>query len=209
MNKKSRQFSVVIHNVRPDASPQAVEYCQKNTRQFVQAVEAYPKPPGHHLHLFLQYPNQRSKRSVLKEFEKWKPAVLDPAPVIKYDDNGIPLTPGRVQIDQMRGRFSHCHAYLNGETKFKPTGDVAFNYETACYRQAHYNVPDSDRKPKPGWPYSGQPSFTKRVPGCANCRYPGCLQCLGQCCQGCRECDEKKISGEDIKNGVEKDSETS
>jgi hypothetical protein len=79
MNKKSRQYSVVIHNVRPDASTQAVEYCQKNSRQFVQAVEAYPKPPGHHLHLFLQYPNQRSKKSVLKEFEKWKSAVLDPA----------------------------------------------------------------------------------------------------------------------------------
>lgn len=171
MNKKSRQFSVVIHNVRPDASPQAVEYCQKNTRQFVQAVEAYPKPPGHHLHLFLQYPNQRSKKSVLKEFEKWKPAVLDPAPVIKYDDKGNPLSPGRVQIDQMRGRFSHCHAYLNGETKFKPTGDVAFNYETKCY----YPVTTHGGK------------YTV-------CRWCNQQTCLGQCCQGCRRCQKRIMS---------------
>lgn len=177
MNKKSRQYSVVIHNVRPDASTQAVEYCQKNSRQFVQAVEAYPKPPGHHLHMFLQYPNQRSKKSVLKEFEKWKPAVLDPAPVIKYDDNGIPLTPGRVQIDEMRGRFSHCHAYLNGETKFKPTGDVAFKYETACYSSSIYNELPPHPRP-PNWRY-----IKKRK--CNRCQKE---DCLGQCCLGCYLC---------------------
>lgn len=166
MDKKYRQYSIVIHNVRKDCLPQAVEYCKKNTSQNVQAVEAYPSPPGYHLHMFVQYPNQRRKRAVLKELEKWKSAVLDPAPVVKYDDKGNALTPGRVQLDPMRGRFHHCEAYLRGETKEKPTGDVVSHVQTSCYYHATMNTKEG-----------------KKITVCWKCYSP---DCLGQCCLGCQ-----------------------
>lgn len=200
---KHRQFSIVFHNVQEEKSQAIVrQYCAK-AKEYVMSCEPYPEEAGFHLHLFIQFENQRSFFSVLKELENLKKKFLAPKPPGQQGDWG------RVQLDPMRGRFDQAHAYLQGQTKDKPLGEVLFGKVKPCWRRKRYTKRIGDK--------NHMESF------CGRC---GSAKCLG-CCPGCIICDEnlrrqdvinywnemceilgwpeKKISGEVI-NGVEKKS---
>ena len=49
------------------------------------SCEPYPEGEGFHLHLFIQYPNQRSFFSVLKELEQMKKKFVAPKPQDKKE----------------------------------------------------------------------------------------------------------------------------
>lgn len=163
---KHRQFSIVFHNVDQEkAQDKLSEYVAK-AKEYVMSVEPYPESDGHHAHLFIQFTNQRSFFSVLKELEQLKKKFVLPRP------EGCKTDWGRVQLDPMRGRFDQCRAYLNGETKDKPTGEVMSGVEKKCCTRHRYTKRIGDKK--------NMERF------CGKC---GSTKCLG-CCPGCIVCDE-------------------
>lgn len=159
---KFRQYSIVIHNVENEKSQAKIkEYAQKNAKEYVMSVEPYPQGNGFHLHLYVQYQNQRGFKSVLKEIEKLSKDFITPKPP------GEDRSWGRVQLDVMRGRFSQATAYLQGETKDKPTGEVLSGELKPCRRRIR----------KTGTTYEEV---------CGICWSNLCMGC----CQGCIICDE-------------------
>jgi len=204
---KYRQFCIVIHNVKENIQHIVEQHNVQKTKEMLMSVEPNPKGDGFHLHLFIQYPNQRSFKSVLNEYNKLAKRLTMPKPI------GEERAWGRVQVDVMRGRFDQANAYLQGDTKDKPTGEVISIKKKPCWRQMRYTKKIGDRK--------NMEEF------CRRCKLSSCPGC----CPGCRICDEdvklqedcewwnkmmewagmpeKKISVEDIKNGVQKNCETS
>ena len=158
-----RQYSIVVHNVDNEKTQGIVEnYVRKNAKEYVMSVEAYPQGNGFHLHLFLQYPNQRHFKKVLKEVEALAKEFITPRP------EGETRGWGRVQLDVMRGRFSQADEYLQGFTKDKPTGEVLKGEQKPCRRRI--------RKPGKG-----------QYEECCGICWSNI--CMG-CCQGCIICDE-------------------
>jgi hypothetical protein len=117
MPSKHRQYTIVIHNVN-EKSQDIVKKYASQAKEYVMSIEPYPQGNGSHLHLFIQYPNPRSFKSVLNELERFKKRIVVPRPADESRDWG------RIQLDVMRGRFSQANAYLQGETKDKPIGEV-------------------------------------------------------------------------------------
>lgn len=161
---KHRQFSIVFHNVLQEKSQEVIRQYVAKAKEYVMSCEPYPQGEGYHLHLFIQYPNQRSFFSVLKELEQIKKKFVAPRPEGQEGDWG------RVQLDPMRGRFDQAEAYLQGATKDKPLGEVLGGKTKKCCERRRY---------------------IKRIGGpterfCGKC---GSAECLG-CCPGCIVCDE-------------------
>lgn len=167
LKMKHRQFSVVVHNVDEEKTQAIIrDYVSKKAKEYVMSVEPYPQGDGHHLHLFIQYKNQRSFTAVLNELEKLRDRFIVPRP------EGEERAWGRVQLDPMRGRFNQCEAYLNGETKAKPIGDVLRGRVKPCFRRHRFTARIGD--------YKNIEEF------CYRC---GSNVCWG-CCPGCVFCDE-------------------
>ena len=110
---KCRKFSIVVHNV----NHQEEDYWAKvanslKASQVVISIEEYPNSPGHyHLHVFVEFINPRSYQSLLNLFESFKNGHILPAP----DQS---KTPGRIQVDPMKGSFQEATAYLTeGQSK--------------------------------------------------------------------------------------------
>lgn len=162
---KNRQYSIVIHNVEEKCQAIAEAYAKKNCTEFVLSVEPYPQDKGFHLHLFLQFPNQRHFKAVLKDLEKFKKTIITPKPPGEERDWG------RVQVDVMRGRFSQADDYLAGLTKDKPTGEVLKGETKLCFRRHRY--------------------VNKNCKGTIEecCGICWSNLCQG-CCKGCEICDE-------------------
>jgi hypothetical protein len=163
---KHRQYSIVFHNVQEEKSQETIRQYVAKAKEYVMSCEPYPEGEGFHLHLFIQYPNQRSFFSVLKELENIKKKFLAPKPPGQQGDWG------RVQLDPMRGRFDQANAYLQGQTKDKPTGEVQAGKVKPCCDRKRYTKQIGDKK------------NTERF--CGKC---GSTKCLG-CCPGCIVCDE-------------------
>lgn len=161
---KTRQYSCVIHNVAENCQAKAEEYAKKNTTEYVLSVEPYPQGGGFHLHLFLQYPNQRHFKAVLKDLEKFKKSIITTKPAGEERDWG------RVQVDVMRGRFSQADDYLAGLTKDKPTGEVLKGERKPCFRRHRYINQKS-----------------KTIEECCGICWSNLCQ---GCCKGCEVCDE-------------------
>ncbi len=167
---KFRQYSIVIHNVCPEKTQAIVEKYVENAQEFAMSVEPYPQGNGSHLHLFVQYKNRRSFKSVLKELELLKNKFIVPRPQDEVRDWG------RVQLDVMKGRFSQAEAYLQGETKDKPTGEVLTGRVKPCYRRFRWKkLRDVGTKIERG----------KLEEFCQLCSSSACRGC----CQGCMCCD--------------------
>ena len=203
---KYRQFSIVIHNVKENIQAIVEKHNAQKVKEMLMSVEPNPQGDGSHLHLFIQYPNQRSFKSVLNEYTKLAKRLTTPKP------EGEERAWGRVQVDVMRGRMDQAHAYLRGDTKDKPTGEIISIKKKPCWRRMRYTKRIGDTK--------NMEEF------CGRCRSASCPGC----CPGCTICDEdiklqedinfynmmvewsgnpeKKISVEDIKNGVQKNCET-
>jgi len=169
--KKFRQYSIVVHNVCPEKTQPIVSKYVENAQEFTMSVEPYPQGNGSHLHLFVQYKNQRSFKSVLRELEVLKTKFVVPAPPGETRDWG------RVQLDVMKGRFSQAEAYLQGETKDKPTGEVLTGRVMPCRRRFRWKkMSDIGTKIERG----------KLEECCGLCWSNLCRGC----CQGCMFCDE-------------------
>jgi len=170
---KYRQFCIVIHNVKENVKSIIEEHNVSKTKEMLMSVEPYPQGDGFHLHLFVQYPNQRSFKSVLNEYNKLAKRLTTPKP------KGEERAWGRVQVDIMRGRFDQANAYLQGDTKDKPTGEVKHIIKKPCWRRMRYTKKIGDLK--------NTEEFCGR---CHSASCPGC-------CPGCQICDEKIKSQED------------
>jgi len=110
---KCRKFSIVIHNVNIQDEPYWANVTKTlQASQVVISIEEYPNSPGHHhLHIFVEFVHARSFQSLLKLFENFKIGHILPAP----DES---KTPGRIQIDPMKGSFKEATAYLTeGQSK--------------------------------------------------------------------------------------------
>lgn len=163
---KYRQFTIVIHNVRSEIQDEVKEYAQK-AKEYVMSVEPYPESDGYHLHLFIQYPNTRSFKSVLTEIQRFAKSVTTERPAGEDRDWG------RVQVDVMRGKFQQAHDYLKGVTKDKPTGEVVSGKSKSCHRR---------------WRWTGCVGNSSLEEICSICWdvCPGC-------CPGCLMCDQWMI----------------
>ena len=80
---------VVVVVVYLDTKTQAIvsKYVE-NAQEFTMSVEPYPQGDGSHLHLFIQYKNQRSFKSVLRELEMLKSKFVVPKPQDEVRDWG-------------------------------------------------------------------------------------------------------------------------
>lgn len=81
-------------------------------------VEAVVGDDGYPLAQFLQFPNQQHFKAVLTELENLKKKVITPPKL-----PGEQRDSGRVQVDQLRDRFSQEDDYLAGLTSGIPTGE--------------------------------------------------------------------------------------
>jgi hypothetical protein len=163
---KHRQYSIVFHNVDKQKCQDTLKQYVAKAKEYVMSVEPYPQGEGFHCHLFIQYGNQRSFFSVLKELEILKKKIICPKPENVQGDWG------RVQLDPMRGRFSQANAYLQGETKDKPIGEVLSGVVKPCFRRHRFTGTIGD--------YKQIEEF------CVRCHSSTCWGC----CPGCRWCDE-------------------
>lgn len=175
LKKKLRQFCVTIHNCRKDIEDIVKEKYEVLVKEMLMSVEPYPEQEGYHLHLFLQFPNQRYGCSVLAELEKLSKKIQAPRPVDCKGDWG------RVHIEEMRGRFDQAEDYLLGMTKDKPTGTVMSFKKKPCWRRMRYTKTIGDKK--------NMEEF------CGRCGSAGCPGC----CPGCRICDDNVRRQEDQK----------
>lgn len=110
---KFRSYCIVIHNVRPDCKPTVVQHVSGAKRSAV-ALEPYKNQSGFHIHIQIQYVNQRHFNAVLDEFNNLSKKICEIKP--EGEDRGW----GRVQVDQMRGTFEQATAYLVDPRKSKP-----------------------------------------------------------------------------------------
>lgn len=119
-SNKYRKYSIVIHNVNKHSNDIVRQYASIS-KEYIMSIEPYPQGDGYHLHLFIQYRNPRSFKSVLSELETFKTKIVVPRPAGEERDWG------RVQIDVMKGSFEQAKRYLQGATKDKPIGEVISN----------------------------------------------------------------------------------
>jgi len=169
---KFRQYSIVLHNVDKDKCYNVLGQYVQEAKEYVMSVEDYPQGGGSHAHLFIQYKNQRSFKSVLKELEIMKKKFVVSKPQDEERDWG------RVQVDVMKGRFSQAEAYLNGETKDKPIGQVLTGETKPCWRRFRYK--------------KACDVGCKWYKGCMEefCQLCNKAECRG-CCKGCVWCDDE------------------
>uniref|UniRef100_UPI004048C984 hypothetical protein n=1 Tax=Mariniflexile sp. TaxID=1979402 RepID=UPI004048C984 len=112
------KYTIVIHNVDPKKENEVKNVAAQKAKEYVCSCEPYPEQSGYHMHLFIEYKNQRSFKSVLHEMQNLSKRVTEPRPPGETRDWG------RVQVDRMYGDFKQANSYLLGETKDKPTGEV-------------------------------------------------------------------------------------
>ena len=103
---RSVKFSIVIHDVLPIDKDRISDYAKSlEPTWFLVALEEYGpdvpvKKTDHHLHLFIQHLNSRSKFEHLKKLQEMFPE-------------------SRVQVDHGKGCFEDCHKYLTNPGKDK------------------------------------------------------------------------------------------
>jgi len=165
---KHRQFSITIQNVDKEKTQDKLKDYVKTFKEYSYSVEPYNHQEGYHLHLFVQYPNQRYYKAVLKEFEKWKVDILADRPPDEMREWG------RVHLEIQKGTLGQCEAYLQGETKNKLLGEVNTGRTNECFRRFRYK----------------KPSCTGPIE--EFCQLCSRSECRG-CCQGCPVCDENHI----------------
>jgi cytochrome c553 len=134
---KHRKYTVTIHNVNKDDTIYWHNAITDASR-YVTSIEEYPEPEkvGHyHLHAFIEYTNARYFKATLKLFENLKRGHIVPAPDAEK-------TPGRVQLDAMKGSFDQAIAYLtegqsSKDKKFGQVQDSAPALCAMCHTRPH------------------------------------------------------------------------
>jgi len=109
---KFPRYVIVIHNVLPDCKQTVLNHVSGAQRSAV-AVEPYNDQEGQHVHIQIEFPNQRHKTALLKEFKGLSAKIVAPRP------EGIEGDWGRVQVSKMYGTFEQATQYLVNPTKDK------------------------------------------------------------------------------------------
>ncbi|WP_445772287.1 hypothetical protein, partial [Rheinheimera sp.] len=111
---KHFKYSIVFHNVR-QGSKAHIQKAFRALPKFkaeVSAEEPYNQDdrPDRHVHLFVEFYNQRHFSSILKIAQRiGKPYI--------YPEKLFPGDWGRVEVDKGRGSMEECLDYLEGGTK--------------------------------------------------------------------------------------------
>jgi len=164
---------MTIQNVQED---KAYEWLKEYTtnpqvKEYSYSVEPYNHQPGHHLHLFVQYKNQKHFSALHKEINRHKSKILALRP------EGEERDWGRLWIQAQKGKLEECEAYLKGETKSKALGEVFTGRTAICRRRFRWKkLSDVGTKIERG----------KLEECCGICLSNKCRGC----CQGCQFCDE-------------------
>lgn len=98
---RSRKFSIVIHDVKPNAKEilsSSISELQPDWSLI--AEEEYNHQEGSHIHLFIKYAQPKAKSVVLKFIQRMELG-------------------GRVQVDVGRGDFDQCKKYITDPDKKK------------------------------------------------------------------------------------------
>lgn len=121
-----RQFSIVIHDIKPTAKMHFQNVINALTPDWsLIAEEKYNHQDGSHLHIFIKYDQPRSWKEVLKFCEK--------------QEQG-----GRVQVDTGRGSFQECRKYITDPDKEKNLDDsISENVRKLTLTEKY---PDETRK---------------------------------------------------------------
>jgi hypothetical protein len=170
---KHREFAMTIQNVQED---KAYEWLKEYTtnpqvKEYSYSVEPYNHQPGHHLHLFVQYKNQRHFSALHKEINRQKGKILALRP------EGEERDWGRLWIQAQKGKLEECEAYLQGATKSKALGEVFTGRTKVCWRRFRWKKLS----------YIGTKIERGKLEEC--CGRCWSNLCRG-CCEGCQFCDE-------------------
>lgn len=140
---KHFKYSIVLHNIQAGSKEQILQAVHRipKIKREVTAEEEYcdsngvalPDRPDRHLHVFIEFNNQRHFTSILKLF-------TNIAGKYRYPEQLEEGLWGRVQVDPMYGEMEQALGYLEGDTKIKPLdGNVKINEPIApgeykCYK---------------------------------------------------------------------------
>lgn len=98
---RSRKFSVVIHDVKPQAKAELEKVISELQPDWsLIAEEEYNHQEGSHIHLFIKYDQPKAKSKVLTFIQNLELG-------------------GRVQVDIGRGDFDQCRKYITDPDKVK------------------------------------------------------------------------------------------
>lgn len=146
---KHYKYCITLHNLRPGKKSivQAALRKLPHLKKELCAEEEYcdkegnplPDRPDRHIHIFIEFRNQRHYHSMLKTCERIAKPLI-------YPDQLHEGTWGRVHIDIGRGEIEQMLDYLEGATKLKPLdADVLEIHETippghyTCYICNNHN----------------------------------------------------------------------
>lgn len=117
-NFKSYGFSIVIHNVKPQAKQILETFVADQKPEWsVISLEPYPDQAGHHIHLFLKWKKQHRSIKWFNFHSDMKCHLVTDKP----DD--VSGEWGRIQVDSLKGDKETCLKYLVNPSKDKPLGD--------------------------------------------------------------------------------------
>lgn len=142
---KHFKYSITFHNVRP-GSKAHIQNAFRALPKFkaeVSAEEPYEQAdrPDRHVHLFVEFYNQRHFNSILKISQRiGKPYI--------YPEQLFPGEWGRVHVEKGRGSMTECLNYLEGGTKEKGLDPEVLEVHQApppghyyCYKCKNYKRP--------------------------------------------------------------------
>lgn len=117
-NFKAFGFSIVVHNVKPQAKEVFQKFVEEQKPLWsVLSLEPYPDQSGHHLHVFVKWKTQhRSVKWFTFHHNVKSRIILDKPADIDGDW-------GRIQVDTLYGDKDHCVKYLCNPDKDKPLDD--------------------------------------------------------------------------------------
>jgi len=114
-NFKAFGFSIVIHNVKPQAKEIFQQFVDDQKPLWsVLALEPYPDQSGHHLHIFVKWKTQHRSVKWFTFHHNMKSRLILEKPQDKEGDWG------RIQVDTLYGDKDHCVKYLVNPDKDKP-----------------------------------------------------------------------------------------
>lgn len=117
-NFKAFGFSIVIHNVQPQAKEILQEFVNDQKPLWsVLSLEPYPNQPGHHLHIFVKWKTQHRSVKWFTFHHNVRSRIISEEP---QDNDG---DWGRIQVDTLYGDKEHCIKYLVNPKKDKPLDD--------------------------------------------------------------------------------------
>jgi len=113
---------MIIHNVRETSLDECCSFVKTHLvpQKYELSVEPYPQGSGHHLHLYLEFQNQRHFNKLLKDLNRLSNIARD---LLAQSDGAI----GRVQLTQWTTgqTWENVHKYLVDPIKDKIVGRPA------------------------------------------------------------------------------------